>query len=290
MRPCQAQWLVLGDLQFRFCGSKVEAVLMPEGHKTHYLARQHADLLIGKAIAVSSPQGRFADDAKRVDGKTLVDVRAAGKHLFYDFESEETVHVHLGRYGTFRLDTLPPPPPRGQVRMRMVFDQGTIDLNGPSQCRVIGPEEVRTIIRGLGPDPLAGGRRQDVWATIRESGKPIATLLLDQSIMAGVGNIFRAEALFEAKVHPAVPGNQLDPTQFTRIWKALLRMMKVGLKHGRIISVTRSEVDRPLSKLNDRQRFRVYACDHCGVCGGAIATESIASRKIYFCPHCQSLE
>tara|TARA_A100000171_G_C2067098_1_gene112870 strand:- start:198 stop:470 length:273 start_codon:yes stop_codon:yes gene_type:complete len=90
---------------------------MPEGHKTHYLAREHNQRYAGERLDVSSPQGRFSDGAGAVSGRVLESVQAAGKHLFYEFEGNRIVHVHLGRYGSYAEQASPPEPPRGQVRL-----------------------------------------------------------------------------------------------------------------------------------------------------------------------------
>ena len=80
---------------------------MPEGHKTHYIARQHAEFFSGQSLRVTSPQGRFRGDARKVSSRALIDVDAAGKHLFYRFEGDRIIHVHLGRYGKFRYPASP---------------------------------------------------------------------------------------------------------------------------------------------------------------------------------------
>ena len=82
---------------------------MPEGHKIHFLAREHHDLIGGQVLKVTSPQGRFRADARKVSGRCLDSVLAVGKHLFYEFESKTIVHVHLGRYENFGNVNLPHP-------------------------------------------------------------------------------------------------------------------------------------------------------------------------------------
>ncbi|MCM2373156.1 Fpg/Nei family DNA glycosylase [Aporhodopirellula aestuarii] len=262
---------------------------MPEGHKTHFLAAEHSRQFAGEMLKVTSPQGRFTPDAKKVNGRILESVTAAGKHLFYGFEGDRIVHVHLGRYGSFVCEPSPPSPPRGQVRMRMVAPEYTLDLRGPTQCRVIDSETRSSIVDKLGPDPLAGGRKADFWSNVSTSGKPIGGLLLDQSVIAGIGNILRAEILFETGIDPNCAGKDLTSEEFASLWKSLTKMMKVSLKHGRIISVTAGEAGKPLAKLNNRERFRVYGKTECPRCGGPITNEPIASRKLYACPNCQGM-
>ena len=261
---------------------------MPEGHKTHFLAGEHANWFAGKILKVSSPQGRFTTDARKVSGRVLENAHAVGKHLFYEFEGDRFVHVHLGRYGSFAVQGSPPESPRGQVRMRWIGESQTLDLRGPTTCRVIDRETVDKVCAKLGPDPLAGGKKSAVFERIATSGKPIGGLLLDQSVVAGIGNILRAEILFEIGMNPNTPGNELGQPQLDALWKSTLKMMRVSLKHGRIISVTAKEAGKPLAKLTEKERFRVYGREECPECGGRVAADKVASRKMYWCPSCQA--
>ncbi|KAA5541062.1 Fpg/Nei family DNA glycosylase [Roseiconus nitratireducens] len=261
---------------------------MPEGHKTHFLAREHTRQFSGQPIKVSSPQGRFRGDARKVSGKVFSHSEAVGKHLFYHFDGGRLIHVHLGRYGKFRQHAVPPPAAVGQVRMRWQGADTALDLTGPTTCRVIDADTRAEVIEKLGPDPLAGGSPAKVWNRVRKSNKPIGALLLDQAVVAGVGNIFRAELLFALRWDPRTPGDQLDRPAFDRMWKALGKMMRTGLRYGKIITVSSKEAGVPLASLEGRDRFRVYGKSNCPVCGHPIETIEVASRKLYWCPSCQS--
>ena len=265
---------------------------MPEGHKTHFIARQQTKVFAGEKLQVTSPQGRFSTDARKVSGKVLDQVEAVGKHLFYVFDGGRIVNVHLGRYGKFRELPSPPPAPIGQVRMRIKGNDQTIDLTGPTTCRVIDPEMREQIESKLGPDPLgasgsAATKKKQVWDAISKSNKPLGGLLLDQAIVAGVGNIFRAEILFETELNPEIPGNQLSKESFDLMWKSLTKMMKVGLKYGKIVSVSAKEAGMPLSKVEGKDRFRVYGKQRCPRCNAKIETIEVAARKLYICKRCQ---
>lgn len=261
---------------------------MPEGHKTHRLAIDHSALFRGCEVRISSPQGRFSADAMKVDRQVLANVVAAGKHLFYQFENDLFVHVHLGRYGAFRLGPVPSPPVRGLVRMRMVSDKVTLDLNGPTQCRVIDAGDREQVIARLGPDPLAGGLASVAWQNIASSKQPIGALLLDQSVISGIGNIFRAEALFEVAMNPQTRGCDLDRKSFGRLWRVLVRMLRTGVKYDHIIAVTVKEAGKPLEKLGKHERLRIYGKTTCSRCGGPITVLKVAARKLYVCQQCQS--
>ena len=104
---------------------------MPEGHTIHRLAREHTPLLVGRPVAMASPQGRFAEGAAMLGGRLLERVEPYGKHLFYVFEGDALLHVHLGLYGAFTRGTGAPPAPRGALRLRMTAGDTWVDLRGP---------------------------------------------------------------------------------------------------------------------------------------------------------------
>ena len=180
---------------------------MPEGHTIHRLAKDHTAVLVGHSLNVSSPQGRMAESAALLDGQVLTRIDPYGKHLFYRFGSKAvnratTVHVHLGLFGKFRQQPTPEPP-KGEIRLRMVSAKATIDLSGPTDCRIIDPEEERTIRARLGPDPIWRSADPELaWDRIRKRRSSIGEALMDQKVMAGVGNVFRAESLFVHGIHP----------------------------------------------------------------------------------------
>ena len=160
---------------------------MPEGHTTHRLAVAHQRCYGGSPVAVSSPQGRFATAAAKLDGQVLQRADAHGKHLFHVYDADSVVHVHLGLYGSFTETTLPVQPPRGQVRMRLVGLTHWTDLRGPAACELLTEAEVEAIRARLGPDPLRSDADPDrAWKRISRSRAPLATLLMDQSVLAGV--------------------------------------------------------------------------------------------------------
>ena len=176
---------------------------MPEGHTLRRLAADLDSAFAGGPVRVSSPQGRFAADAALVDGQTLLGAESAGKHLFVEFPGDRFIHVHLGLIGKFDVHHAPVTLPVGQVRLRLQNEASYADLRGAIQCDLIGREQRDTVIGALGPDPLrTDADPMAAWARIRRSNRSIGDLLLDQGVMAGVGNVYRAEILFRHRIHP----------------------------------------------------------------------------------------
>ena len=263
---------------------------MPEGHTLHRLARLHQRRFAGSPVRVSSPQGRFAD-AMMLDGLVLEKASAWGKHLFHHYRTGPIVHVHLGLYGTFTEHATPMPEPRGQVRMRLVGAEYGTDLRGPTACAVIDEAQMSAILARLGPDPLrTDADPSAAWARITKSGKTIGALLMDQSVLAGVGNVYRSELLFRHGIDPYRPGRDVDREEFDAAWADLVDLMRVGVRRGRII-VVRPEDDHGAPAYGpNRPRTYVYrrAGEACRLCGTPIRTAEMEGRNLFWCPCCQT--
>ena len=270
-------------------GVRPYAAAMPEGHTIHRIARDHRAVLVDREVAVSSPQGRFVTDAAIVDGATLRGIEAYGKHLFYDWSTGHVGHVHLGLFGKFRVHRGPEVlAPVGEVRMRMHTDLATIDLSGPTACTIGTAEDRAAIVARLGPDPLRRDAKP-VLAIDRmaRSKQPIGALLLDQSVLSGVGNVYRAEALFVNGIDPRRPGRDCDRVELLAVWDTVVAMLRKGVKDNRIVTVDRRELDVPRGRIRRGEATYVYHRDHCLRCGTAVQTAELAGRACYFCPVCQ---
>jgi formamidopyrimidine-DNA glycosylase len=261
---------------------------MPEGHSVFIHARDHQRLLAGKRVRVSSPQGRFAG-APQVDGKILRRVWSRGKHLFYDFGKDRTVHVHLGRLGRFREQTVgrsdTPPPPTPSTRMRLIVAGHVTDLSGPTVCHLITDLEIQAIRDRIGPDLLdPRAKAADVWRRIHHRATPIGRLLMDQSLLSGLGNIFRAEILYHRRIHPLTPTRNLGPRGFAALWREGVKQMKIAVQAGKIVTVPLKSLTKPISRLTKNDRFNVYRRKTCRGCGAVVELVMLGGRACYFCP------
>lgn len=263
---------------------------MPEGHTLHGLARDQTQRFASKRVRVSSPQGSFAAGAAFVDGRILDVVTAHGKHLFAAFGAQ-TVHVHLGLFGKYAAGTGDPPEPRGALRMRWVVEDYWTDLRGATACEVLTPLEVGAILSRLGPDPLRPKPNGDAaYARIARSRAPIAGLLMDQSVLSGVGNVYRAEILFRHRIPPYLPGRDLTEDRWIPLWVDLVKLMRAGLRTGRIVTTRPLDRDLQGGYVRGEDAHYVYRRTGlpCRVCGRPIAMQLLQARKLYWCPTCQS--
>jgi formamidopyrimidine-DNA glycosylase len=321
---------------------------MPEGHSVHRIARQFDRHFVGKPLTASSPQGRFGD-ARLIDGSVLVRSYAVGKHLFLEFDSGLTMHVHLGIYGAWDFagsvalddtalsaagrmgqtngrgtvvgkheDSLAsigaprrtrlrigeqelrggapvefPPDPVGQVRARLLSDDAVADLRGPTVCEVIDANRVAAIRDELGPDPLVdsdGAAR--FRARLARTGTPIGRALMNQKIVAGIGNVYRAEMLFRARLSPYVPANSLSIETVDALWRDWEHLLAIGVETGQMLTMDKMTAAQRTAALANRDyRHWVYrrAGEPCRACGTAIVLDIMEARKLYFCPACQGV-
>lgn len=264
---------------------------MPEGHTIHRYARLHRKALAGAVVQASSPQGRFAEGADRLDGATLVDVDAYGKHLFYRFEPTGTLHVHLGLFGRFRLFRSDPPPPTPGTRLALTAATGTtLYLAGATAVELIDAAQERSLLDRLGPDPLQPDADGSVFAAaLRRRTVGIGQALLDQKAVAGVGNVYRAEVLFLESVHPDTPARALDDDRVGRLWERIRQLLRRGERAGRIVTVEAADRNRPPSRLRRSEALYVYKRDGlpCRRCGTAITSWQLGGRSIFACPQHQ---
>ncbi|NNC10849.1 Fpg/Nei family DNA glycosylase [Planctomonas sp. JC2975] len=324
---------------------------MPEGHSVHRIALQFRGNFVGKRVAVTSPQGRFAAEAALIDGRTMADARAVGKQMFLEFDNGLWLRVHLGIYGAWDFageitvdDTIRssggrmgqtnqrgtvldsrgedsiasmgaprrarlwmsesekeddsafvfPPEPVGAVRARLLTDTAVADLRGPTACQVIDSETAASVIAGLGPDPEVddGPEVEEAVARALTSKKtPIGLLLMDQSIVSGIGNVYRAELLYRARLNPHTPGNKVPLKTARALWRDWAHLLDIGVRTGQMMTMDDLTPDDWAKAMASREdRHWVYKREGlpCRVCGTHIAMEVMAARKLYWCPYCQA--
>lgn len=330
---------------------------MPEGHSVHRIARQFDRNFVGRTVSASSPQGRFAEGAAVLDGRTPTQVRAVGKQMFLAFDEDVWLRVHLGIYGAWdfageilldptiasangrmgqtnqrgvdpvyddagenslssigaprrargsvrmseqtrglaeQTDAEWPPPIVGQVRLRLLTDSTCADLRGPTACQLQTTDEMLATVAALGPDPLVDdlveGEERFV-AAVRRKPTPIGQLLMDQKVVSGIGNVYRAEMLFRANLNPHTPGRDVPEETLRLLWQDWVRLLAIGVETGQMMTMDDLDPEayrRAMANRDDRHWVYHRAGLPCRVCGTEIVLEEMAARKLYWCPRCQA--
>jgi endonuclease-8 len=258
---------------------------MPEGHTVHRTANHFNKKFAKAQVSVSSPQGRFSDSSL-IDGTKLISAKAIGKQLFLFFEPA-ILRIHLGIYGKWQFSEFSElPEPKGQVRARFINGNQLADLRGPTACDLLTGDQYQQVLDRLGPDPLdASSDKQRFLDKVARSSVTIGQLLMDQSVISGIGNVYRAELLFRANLNPHTPGKLVPKEVVKAIWDDAVALMPLGVKTGYML--TREGFLTAKTKKVDR--YYVYKREGlpCRECGNSISIEILATRKLYFCNGCQ---
>ncbi|GAC1306079.1 MAG: Fpg/Nei family DNA glycosylase [Vulcanimicrobiaceae bacterium] len=263
---------------------------MPEGPQVSRHARLQSDKLLGKTVRADSPDGRSDDVAAFIDGATLRGIEAIGKHLLYDFGEDRLLHVHLGRFGNFREGAMPLPEVRGILRLRFHTDTDWFELRGAIAIELYDATMRASLAGRIGPNPLdAAADPKRAYDVIVTSRTPVGLQMMDQSVVAGIGNIYRSEALFLNGVNPRDPGPTLERKTWRKIWLDLVRLMAHGAEVGRIVTTWPKDRAKPKGAVRSDDRFYVYHRTGlpCRRCGTPICTELLGARSVFWCPTCQ---
>jgi len=266
---------------------------LPEGHTVHRTAMAFERKFLNQPLTVISPQGRFSAGAQLISGTRLRSSNAIGKQLFLNFENSRILRIHLGIYGKWNWHSnvaVGLAEPIGQVRARFIGASDAADLRGPTVCEVITPEEAQAVALRLGPDPLnpdpVGSEKNRFIERVRKSKSPIGQLLMDQSVISGIGNVYRAELLFRAGIDPYRPGGSVTVDELNALWNDSVKLLQVGVKTGFMITRDELFTKRPTKA----ERNFIYKREGlpCRSCGTNISIALMATRKLYYCPFCQS--
>ncbi|CAK9867518.1 unnamed protein product [Sphagnum jensenii] len=269
---------------------------MVEGPGVHRVAVAHRRILQGRVYQANSPNGRFADGAAAINGHVLSHIEAHGKHIFYFFTPKKleeeglleklgpdavVVHIHFGMAGTFHTFPYPGPEPRPTTRLR---------LENKEEGFVAHLSASLISIAELGPDPL----RQDadkevVWSSMQKTKRAIGAFLMDQSRIAGIGNIYRSELLLVAGIHPDHPACSVSHSSFESLWIQAKRLFEIGVQTGYIITILTDDAGNPLPTVRGgiQSGSFVYNQKECGVCGGIVFRWKINQRAVFACQACQ---
>jgi len=187
-----------------------------------------------------------------------------------------------------------PPPVVGQVRLRLMTDITAADLRGPTACVLQTPEEMLATVAKLGPDPLVGDpveNEERFVRAVKKKSTVIALLLMDQSVVSGIGNVYRAEMLFRQRLNPHTPGRDVPEEIVRALWHDWVRLLAVGVETGQMMTMdglTGADYRAAMANRDDRHWVYHRAGLPCRVCGTEIALEEIGARKLYWCPRCQA--
>ena len=277
---------------------------MAEGHAVHGMA-QRLRQLAGTTVRSVSPDGAFP--ASAYDGKRLVDTEAHGKHLLVRFDDiEGAVHIHCGMTGRVSTrrhrralgdDGFPKtePPAANGLRWRLLNRTHVADVIAPTICEVLNQEDTRALHARLGPDPLRDDHEPEpFFTTTTQSRRAIGMLLLDQRIVAGIGNVYKSEVLFLQGLSPRARVADLDDDALRGILARARELLRKNVGQNVAQNVAHNLIGRPRTTRSSLRSERLWVYGRarapCFVCGTPIERFHQGKdppRSTYTCPRCQ---
>jgi endonuclease-8 len=255
-----------------------------EGDTIHRLARRFR-IIEGREVieaAAPSPQSPLRLQGERLEslrGRRLRAAEARGKHLLLHFDDGVALHSHLGMRGTWRFGPPGAPPPRRGAPWAVLATDGAVacQFGGP-HLRLLSAAELRSEprLRALGPDLLAPGfAAADGVAALRRADPrtELGEALLDQGLIAGIGNIYKSESCFAARVSPWRRLADAEDAELTEVVEAAVRIMGAAVEASRSRHAIYRRAGQPCPRCRTPIRSR---------------GQGDANRTTYWCPSCQA--
>jgi len=274
---------------------------MPEGDTIFRTARTLARALTDQRVegfeSAFAPLSVAAENAGLV-GRVVTEVGAHGKHLLMHFGPELCLRTHMRMSGSWHLYRSGDAWQRPRSQLRILLQAGGFEAVAflVHEAELIGEKQLGAALARLGPDVLAPEFDSAAVAerVLAAGARPMCDVLLDQRVLAGVGNVFKSELLFLARVHPLRPASSVAPAvarELTARAQQLLRV-NVSAAHGGGIT-TYTGLRRTTGRANPGDRLWVYGRggQPCRRCGTPIVMQRMGehARSTYFCPQCQPL-
>ena len=231
---------------------------------------------------------------RRLVGARITGIRRHGKYLLVDFDRGDTLLVHLGMTGRFVIAAADVPR-RKHTHLVLALGDGRelrfVDARRFGQLDVLAraDEAAHPALTELGPDPLVHGiDTAALLARARHRKTTLKAFVLDQSVLAGVGNIYASEALWRARLRPTTRTHKLTAASAARLAKAIHDVLEHALDKGG--TSLRDFVDASETQGENAEYLQVYgrAGEPCPRCGTAIRRSVLQGRATYYCPTCQT--
>jgi formamidopyrimidine-DNA glycosylase len=242
---------------------------MPELPEVQILVEQLASRLERarvRGVVIRDPKIKLRQD---IAGRQILRIRRYGKQIIFDLSGSIHLLIHLRMTGWIEFDE----PKR--YRAAIQTGKGTAyfaDGRRFGVMQVVTPLELEAVLKPLGPDPLLDGC--DL-SRLQRTSRPVKVALLDQQLVAGVGNIYASESLWRSQINPKRRADQLPPAAVRALGRGIITSMRKAIQYG--------------PRIFEIQRFAVYGREGkpCRRCGATIRRIVQAQRSTYFCPQCQ---
>jgi formamidopyrimidine-DNA glycosylase len=255
------------------------------------IARQVEGLRLDSAV-LRAPTLRYPVPpglARKLAGRTLLDVKRRGKYLLLDFEDGHLL-VHLGMSGSLRF-VAPGTPPQKHDHADFVFGSTVLRFTDPRRFGALlwltGDPLQHPLLAKLGIEPLERGFTPDwLHQALRGKAVGIKPAIMDGSLVVGVGNIYASESLFDARIAPRTSARRVSLSRLERLVPAIKKTLQAAIRAG---GSTLRDFCGPDGMGDFQVQHKVYdrAGEPCLVCSAPIKLIRQGQRSTYYCPRCQ---
>ena len=274
---------------------------MPELPEVETIKEDLRELVVGSRIEgahVLDPalveQPSLAEFARRLEDVRITGTRRRAKHLIVELDSGDSLVFQL-KIGGQLLLVPPVEEPRTSLMLILHLDTDRRlflrDQTGFTRARLLDPGELEARLSSLGPEPLDEGFGVEyLREALGSRSAQIKPLILDQKVVAGIGNIYADEILFDARLHPRRKANTLSGQEWEALYEAIKKNLSAGIEHrGTTVRLYKDVLNRPGEHQNYLRVFEKHgkACPE--GCGGEVVRESVGGRPTHYCPRCQKL-
>jgi formamidopyrimidine-DNA glycosylase len=274
---------------------------MPELPEVETIKEDLRELVVGSTVEraevldpalVEQPsQGEFV---RRLGGVRVTGARRRAKHLIVELGSGDALVLQL-KIGGQLLLVPPVEEPRTALMLVLHLDGDRRlflrDQTGFTRARLLDERELEARLSALGPEPLEEGFAVEyLRETLGGRRAQIKPLILDQKVVAGVGNIYADEILFDARLHPRRKANTLSEAEWRALYEAIRENLAAGVEHrGTTVRLYRDVLNRPGEHQNYLRVFEKHGEPCPDGCEGEVVQEKVGGRPTHYCPACQRL-
>jgi formamidopyrimidine-DNA glycosylase len=275
---------------------------MPELPEVETIKEDLRELVVGSVIEIAEvldsslveQPASTEEFARRLGGVRITGVRRRAKHLIVELDSGDALVFQL-KIGGQLLLVPPVEEPRTSLMLVLRLDGDRRlflrDQTGFSRARLLDPGELEARLSSLGPEPLDEGFDVEyLRETLGSRRAQLKPLILDQKVVAGIGNIYADEILFDARLHPRRKANTLSGEEWSALCEAIRKNLAAGIEHrGTTVRLYKDVLNRPGEHQNHLRVFEKHGKPCPEGCGGEVARESVGGRPTHYCPECQRL-
>jgi formamidopyrimidine-DNA glycosylase len=272
---------------------------VPEIIEVDFLRQEINDQLIDRVVVDAflnkekASNLRSSEFKSKLKGTTLLGARRKGKVLIIDFSHDVSLVVHFLLTGFMRLAS---PCEKDKFQAGIIFTNDCLVIGGLMGTACVNLVDSKKVfedkaLKGLGIDALSPEFNFNAFKELVmvNQKKNIKQLLTDQSLIAGIGNAYSDEILFEAKVHPLRRCNSFDEREIEKIYGAILGVFEEARKYGGESELSFVHLNGQKGKMQEHFKVHKREGEVCPACGGKVASLKANGRTSFFCPECQKL-